>query len=69
MRDGNSPGMRKKHASSIRLNEGWPECGMETSRQFCSLAKRYNRLNEGWPECGMETTLINTLYYFNLQSE
>ncbi len=36
------------------LNEGWPECGMETVKVLNVVFPSMG-LNEGWPECGMET--------------
>ncbi len=43
--------------SVFGLNEGWPECGMETIFGRPS-ATNIVSLNEGWPECGMETYLL-----------
>ncbi len=40
---------------SWSLNEGWPECGMETKEQIMERFGDHPGLNEGWPECGMET--------------
>ncbi len=37
------------------LNEGWPECGMETELSARLTRQMSPCLNEGWPECGMET--------------
>ncbi len=54
MRDGNVSVYVPFRRTSKRLNEGWPECGMETHPGFL-VSSIKKRLNEGWPECGMET--------------
>ncbi len=37
MRDGNMQVACVRKLGNIRLNEGWPECGMETT-SFCILS-------------------------------
>ncbi len=54
MRDGNCSGDTRDDFLAACLNEGWPECGMETKQAGCGN-EPIERLNEGWPECGMET--------------
>ncbi len=58
MRDGNRQQYFCYRAGGEGLNEGWPECGMETELVELLLLDPVLGLNEGWPECGMETTSL-----------